>query len=113
MAEDTRQYLLSLKEAGGTRRLPVGPVLLGVNSVLEAVASEIIHQNPEQHKIEKLQQVQAIFKTNPLYAGYGNQDSDAIAYKTVGLELSKIFDLDEDSSIKNLEDLELQTIEEH
>ena len=93
--------------------MPLGPVLFGINSVLDSLRIELIDQNPEQQKIEKLKQVQALFQSDPLYAGYGNQDSDAIAYKAVGLAVHKIYDLDEDSSIKNLGDCAKQTLEEH
>jgi len=100
-SEDTKEYLFDLREAGGYR-MPVGPVLMQVNSVLDTVKTEVIDQDPEVQKIAKLARVRGLFTQNPLFAGYGNQDSDMTAYKALNIDLDRIFRMDESSLITNI-----------
>jgi len=97
-SDSTREYLFNLREEGGYR-MPVGPVLMQVNSVIDTVKTEVIDQDPEVQKIAKLARVKGLFTDNPLYAGYGNQDSDIIAYKALNIDLDRIFRMDESSFI--------------
>jgi len=94
----TKEYLFSLRENGGYR-MPVGPVLMQVNSVLDTVKTEVIDQDPEVQKIAKLARIKGLFTENPLFAGYGNQDSDMMAYKALNINLDRIFRMDESSLI--------------
>lgn len=94
----TRDYLFNLRETGGYR-MPVGPVLMQVNSVFDTVKTEVIDRDPEVHKIAKLARVKGLFAENPLFAGYGNQDSDIIAYKALNIDLNRIYRMDESSVI--------------
>lgn len=52
-------------------------------------------------KIAAIRDIKNLFgkKSNALYAGFGNKDTDAIAYRTVGLNFSKIFIINPDGVI--------------
>ena len=52
---------------------------------------QIIDGNPEVQKISKLARVRGVFSGNPLYAAYGNRDSDIMAYKALSIPEDHIF----------------------
>lgn len=107
-ADTTRNYLYSLRESNFS--LPAGPILLQANSVLSALKTEVVDGNPEVQKIAKLARVRGIFNNargegnNPLYAAYGNRDTDIMAYRALSIPPSRIFRLDEESMIVSEEE---------
>ena len=70
-AEGTREYLKSVKQ--GELCLPDGPLLLSPTSLLSAFHREVIEKKPEEFKISCLKDIQALFPSNPFYAGFGNK----------------------------------------
>lgn len=70
-AENTREYLKSVKQ--GELCLPDGPLLLSPTSLLSAFHREVIEKKPEEFKINCLKDIQALFPSNPFYAGFGNK----------------------------------------
>eukprot|EP00088_Acartia_fossae_P009277 TRINITY_DN14484_c1_g1_i5.p1 TRINITY_DN14484_c1_g1~~TRINITY_DN14484_c1_g1_i5.p1 ORF type:complete len:344 (-),score=43.26 TRINITY_DN14484_c1_g1_i5:179-1210(-) len=111
-SESTREYLFNLREKGGFR-MPVGPVMMQVNSIIDTVKTEVIDQDPEVQKIAKLARVRGLFASNPLFAGYGNQDSDIIAYKALNIDLNRIFRLDEESNLRTIGTGLQQNVSQH
>lgn len=88
----TLNYLQSVKQGG--YRLPDGPVLVSPDNIFKTLKRELIDKNPETFKIAKLREISQIFShsaVNPLYAGFGNKDSDAVSYMVVGIPKNRIF----------------------
>lgn len=63
----------------------------------------MIEKKPEEFKISCLQDVRSLFPVNqnPFYAGYGNKTSDVVAYKTVGIPVSRIFTINRQGHLKH------------
>lgn len=87
----TKHYLQSLVQ--DNKKLPLGPVLLSPDRLLHALNRELIVKSPHVFKIGCLKDVQKLFPkdSNPIYAGFGNQQSDFRSYKEIGIPLSRIF----------------------
>eukprot|EP01138_Halocafeteria_seosinensis_P001112 gb/GECG01001137.1/.p1 GENE.gb/GECG01001137.1/~~gb/GECG01001137.1/.p1 ORF type:complete len:1629 (+),score=220.09 gb/GECG01001137.1/:1-4887(+) len=73
--------------------LPPGPVITSPDRLFDAVKREVILRKPQEFKISALSDIKRLFGTNkfPFYAGFGNRDTDVIAYKQVGIREGKIF----------------------
>jgi phosphatidate phosphatase LPIN len=53
---------------------------------------EVIYKKPEIFKIAVLREIKQLFSiSSPFYAGFGNRDTDALAYKAVGVNLNRIY----------------------
>lgn len=89
----TLEYLRSIKQNGFT--LPEGPMLTSPDSLFDSLKREIIIKNPEVFKIQVLRDLKHVFgdknNYNPIYAGFGNKDTDAIAYRAVSIPKRRIF----------------------
>jgi len=87
----TKGYINTLKH--GDVLMPPGPVFLSPNRLLTAFNNEVILRRPEEFKIACLKDIKSIFPPNsqPFYAGFGNRNTDALSYRTVGIPLGKIF----------------------
>jgi len=110
-SDSTKQYINSLREGG--YRMPAGPLMMQLNSVVDTLKTEVIDQDPEVQKIAKLSRLQALFPTSPLYAGYGNQDSDIRAYTALNIDFNRIFVMDKASNIRNLGTGTMQNFTQH
>lgn len=64
---------------------------------------KVIEKKPEEFKISCLQDIRSLFPGghNPFYAGYGNKTSDVVAYKTVGIPVSRIFTINPQGELKH------------
>lgn len=92
LSQRTINLLKSIKQ--GEFRLPDGPVLLSSDDLFHALKREMIVKNPETFKISVLRDIKQIFEhslVNPLYAGFGNKDTDAVSYMVVGIPKKRIF----------------------
>ena len=100
MATTTREYLESIDQEGCT--LPPGPCLLSPSRLLESFTREIIRRNPEEFKIACLREVRELWppEHNPFYAGFGNRDSDEMAYVAAGMPRARIFIINPQSEIR-------------
>lgn len=94
LAEKTMNYLRSVKQR--KYKLPDGPIITSPDTLYESFKREIIIKNPEVFKIHVLRDIKGLFgngKYNPLFAGFGNKDSDAISYRVVSIPRHYIFTL--------------------
>eukprot|EP00092_Neocalanus_flemingeri_P018333 GFUD01019842.1.p1 GENE.GFUD01019842.1~~GFUD01019842.1.p1 ORF type:complete len:341 (+),score=59.74 GFUD01019842.1:77-1099(+) len=91
----TREYIYSLAEA--PYKMPRGPVLLQIESLLGALQTEVIVGQPEVNKIAALNRVKGLFPVNPFFSGFGNKAWDILAYKALNIDPDMIFSVGEDS----------------
>lgn len=91
LATRTRDFLSNIYQRD--RALPVGPILLSPTSLLKGIYREVIEKKPELFKTACLKDIKSLFPTNyqPFYSGFGNLINDAIAYKAIGINKSRIF----------------------
>ena len=98
----TKDYLNSLfvEEKG----LPRGPLLMSPDGLFSSFKREVIDKSPQLLKISVLKEVRAIFPVDysPFYAGFGNRETDAIAYRTVGIEMGRIFIVNDNGEVFQL-----------
>jgi len=61
--------------------------------LFQSFKREVIQRNPQAFKIVALRDVRHLFPTdhNPFYAGFGNRNTDVVAYSAVGVPTSKIY----------------------
>lgn len=97
-AGTTRDYLRSVRQ--GDVYLPDGPLFLSPTSLISAFHREVIEKKPEEFKISCLKDIQALFPSNPFYAGFGNRINDTWAYRAVGIHLSRIFTVNHKGELK-------------
>ena len=102
-SNSTRAYLRTLTQNGET--LPIGPVMCAPDPISTALYREVVARKPEVFKIRCLTRVRRLFdldinKTR-MFAGFGNRSSDALAYKTCGIELDKIYTIDPKSRLRS------------
>ena len=77
--------------------LPDGPVLTSPDRLFTAFTREVILRKPQEFKIRALSRaaggVASIFPpdVNPFAAGFGNRDTDVVAYSAVGVPAGRIF----------------------
>jgi len=90
-ANVTRGYIHSLKQGNVT--LPEGPVIMSPDRLFQSFKREVIQRNPQAFKIAALRDVCHLFPShhNPFYAGFGNRHTDVVAYRAVGVPISKIY----------------------
>lgn len=87
----TRSFLLNLKQDG--KALPNGPVVISPDGLFPSLFREVIRRAPHEFKIACLEDIKALFPAdyNPFYAGFGNRDTDELAYRKMGIPKGKIF----------------------
>merc|ERR1712154_540030 len=82
----TRDYLFR------DLNVPNGAVLCSPSTTRAALYREVIQKRAEEFKIPTLNAVIRIFGgSNPLIAGFGNRDSDALSYHAVGIAPERTF----------------------
>jgi len=98
----TKNYLQSLKQ--NNLNLPRGPILMSPDGLISSFKREVIDKTPQIFKISCLNEVQNLFPLDyfPFVSGFGNKPTDALAYKSVGVELERIFIIDESGDIKQM-----------
>ncbi len=74
-------------------KLPPGPLLMSPDGYLKSFAREVIQKAPDQLKIKLLASVNEIFPNTkkPIIAGFGNRETDSIAYLRIQIPQDKIF----------------------
>ena len=95
----TKEFLQSVNQFNNN--LPEGPLITSPDRLFKSFVREVIHRTPQKFKAEKLREIAALFpeERNPFYAGFGNRDTDAIAYRAAGVPLNKIFIINAESRI--------------
>ncbi|EEA07141.1 lipin family protein [Cryptosporidium muris RN66] len=105
-ADATRDFLFGLKQTGdrGHSTLPDGPVFLSPDRLFPSFKREVIDRTPYIFKIAALRDIRNLFPIyrNPLYAGFGNRDTDYRAYSHVGVPEGKIFIIDTKGTLHHI-----------
>ena len=98
----TKNYLNNLIQE--QNKLPPGPMLMSPDGLFSALKREIIQRKPHLLKIPLLTEIKNLFpkNINPFYAGFGNRDTDAIAYRYLDIPLNNIFIVDPNSDVIQL-----------
>ncbi|WVQ95326.1 hypothetical protein IAU59_002422 [Kwoniella sp. CBS 9459] len=100
-ADATRQYLKSIIQ--GEYRLPEGPVIMSPDRLMASLHREVIMRKPELFKMACLRDIQRLFGTQAkeaFFAGFGNRITDAMSYRSVGIEAAKIYTIDSTGVVK-------------
>jgi len=81
--------------------MPLGPVVMSPDRLMKSFKREVIDRKPQIFKIAVLKNIKKLFPydSDPFYGGFGNRDTDAISYRAVGIDLSKISIINKDGEI--------------
>ena len=98
----TKNYLDSLIQEKKT--LPPGPLIMSPDGLFTSLKREVIERKPHLLKIPVLSEIKNLFSEglSPFYAGFGNRDTDGIAYRYLGIPLNNIFLIDTSSKVLRL-----------
>ncbi|EKX41957.1 hypothetical protein GUITHDRAFT_74438, partial [Guillardia theta CCMP2712] len=105
LADRTREFLATAGRVGDST-LPEGPLITQACGTMKALQAK-----HEVFKVGVLQQIRELFdearkgsrlgtETSVFVAGFGNHETDAIAYKAVGIPADRIFMLDKSSKLR-------------
>ena len=85
----TKSYLDSLIQEKKT--LPPGPLIMSPDGLFTSLKREVIERKPHLLKIPVLSEIKNLFPQGltPFFAGFGNRDTDGIAYRYLGIPLKK------------------------
>ncbi|ORX40786.1 Lipin/Ned1/Smp2-domain-containing protein [Kockovaella imperatae] len=100
-ADSTREYLKSIVQ--NEYRLPEGPVIMSPDRLMASLHREVIMRKPEMFKMACLRDIQRLFghrSKDSFFAGFGNRITDAMSYRSVGIEASKIYTIDSTGVVK-------------
>jgi len=89
--QQTKDFVNSIYQDGNM--LPHGPLLTSPDGMISSVKREMIDKRPDIFKAATLKDVRNLFPANhnPFHAGFGNRETDAIAYRAVGITPEKVF----------------------
>lgn len=99
-ADTTREYLKTIVQ--GDYRMPEGPVIMSPDRLMASLHREVILRKPELFKMACLRDIQRLFAKNAktaFFAGFGNRITDAMSYRSVGIETGKIYTIDSNGVI--------------
>jgi len=82
--------------------MPDGALIISPDRSAKSFYREIIIKKPHLFKIACLKEIKDLFcfDTQPFYAGFGNRDTDYISYKTLGVDVDRIYIINPKSEIK-------------
>ncbi len=72
-------------------------------SIWLTIISEVIMRKPELFKMACLRDIQRLFAgkaKEAFFAGFGNRITDAMSYRSVGIEAAKIYTIDSTGVVK-------------
>ena len=97
--KQTKEFLYNINQNNIT--MPEGPILMSKDDFISAFKTEIIDKKPQTMKISSLLMVLNLFPNDyyPFYSGIGNKNSDAIAYRSVGVNTNRIYIINEKGKI--------------
>jgi len=100
-SQQTKDFLQSVHQDG--KMLPQGPLVMSPDRMGASVKREIIYKRPELFKMAALKDIRSLFSEdhNPFHAGFGNRETDAVSYKSVGVPLEKVFIVDSRGDIQH------------
>ncbi len=91
-SQQTKDYLRGLQQQGF--KLPEGPVITSPDRLWGAFKREVIERRPQVFKMQCFSEIRALFPSSneaPFWAGFGNRDSDAASYSSVGVPHCRIY----------------------
>jgi phosphatidate phosphatase LPIN len=91
-SQQTKEYLRGLQQQGF--KLPEGPVITSPDRLWGAFKREVIQRRPEVFKKQCFSEIRSLFPPSneaPFWAGFGNRDSDAASYSSVGVPPCRIY----------------------
>ena len=108
----TKNYLDSLIQE--KKALPPGPLIMSPDGLFTSLKREVIERKPHLLKIPVLSEIKNLFpqESNPFFAGFGNRDTDGIAYRYLGIPLNYIFLIDTASKVLRLGDTKKESYKE-
>ena len=97
--KQTKEFLYKINQNNIT--MPEGPILMSKGDFTSAIKTEIIDKKPQTMKISSLLMVLNLFPNDyfPFYSGIGNKNTDAIAYRSVGINPNRIYIINEKGEI--------------
>jgi len=100
----SRHFVATLKQ--DALKLPDGPIISSPDRLLTCFRREFVQCRPEYYKAAALRDIKNLFPEghNPFYAAFGNRESDAIAYRFVGIPLENIFSVNQDGEVHHYAD---------
>lgn len=102
----TKNYLDSLIQE--KKPLPEGPLFMSPDGLFTSLKREVIERKPHLLKIPLLTELKNLFPdgTKPFFAGFGNRETDGVAYRYLEVPLNNIFIIDTKSNVLRLGDTE-------
>ena len=100
----TKNYLDSLIQE--KKALPEGPLFMSPDGIFTSLKREVIEKKPHLLKIPLLTELKNLFPdgTKPFFAGFGNRETDGVAYRYLDVPLNNIFIIDTRSNVLRLGD---------
>ena len=101
-SEITHDFLYNLTQNG--MKLPKCPIIMDPDGVFSSFKKGILQKQTHLIKILSLLEIKNLFDDNEQHflAGFGNKETDAIAYRFLGIELKNIFIINPFSKINQL-----------
>jgi phosphatidate phosphatase PAH1 len=98
----TKSYLTNIVQ--NSRSLPPGPLFMSYDGIFTSLRREVIERKPHLLKIPLLSRLKNLFPTvlKPFYAGFGNRETDAIAYRYLDIPLNRCFIINPSSEVVQL-----------
>ena len=98
----TKNYLDSLIQE--KKSLPPGPLIMSPDGLFTSLKREVIERKPHLLKIPVLSEIKNLFpqNTTPFFAGFGNRETDGVAYRYINIPLNNIFIIDTSSKVLRL-----------
>jgi phosphatidate phosphatase LPIN len=98
----TKNYLDSLIQE--KKALPPGPLFMSPDGLFTSFKREVIEKKPHLLKIPLLTEIKNLFPegTKPFFAGFGNRETDGVAYRYLEVPLNNIFIIDTSSKVLRL-----------
>ena len=107
----THEFLNNMEKDG--IKLPSGPIIMDPDGIFSSFKKGIVQKQQYFIKILSLLEIKSLFGKNNdeenFYAGFGNKETDAIAYRYLGIPLKSIFIINMSSGIVQLGEKEKTT----
>ncbi|KAL4503202.1 hypothetical protein ABPG72_000808 [Tetrahymena utriculariae] len=98
----TQGYLKGIIQNGFT--MPDGPILLSPDQIISSLNREVVYKKADEFKGALLKDLRRVFPEQviPIFAGFGNRDTDATACLYAGVLIDNIFIINEQSQVEIL-----------
>lgn len=107
--DDTKKYLFQRLQDQGGYSLPPGPVLFSPVTFISGLITEVVTGSPDVQKTKTILELWASFRSenktdinNVIMAGYGNKETDKLAYLGAGLRPGSVFIVNTRGILKNV-----------